>query len=90
MLISTDAIVEAVGNSVRRALDSGGEVEFKTEASMPLMWPEVPFVTRGLPTVTTLVITGWTTVEATYYHTDAERWAKFYGDMVDDPQAARG
>ena len=33
--------------------------------------------------------TGWTTVEATYYHTDAERWAKFYGDMVDDPQAAR-
>jgi len=34
--------------------------------------------------------TGWTTVEATYYHTDAERWAKFYGDMVDDPQAARG
>jgi len=66
MLISTDAIVEAVGNSVRRALDSGGEVELKTEAPTPLMWPMVPFGARGLPSVTTLTITDWTTPEVPY------------------------
>ena len=66
MLIDTDAIVEAVGNRVRRALDSGGEVEFKTEAPASLMWPMVPFGARGLPIITTLTITDWTPPEVPY------------------------
>jgi hypothetical protein len=32
---------------------------------------------------------GWVTVEATYYRTDAERWAKHYCAMCDDPTVAR-